>query len=117
MLNSPGGADTGAETGADTGADADAVPGAAATLTKAAGPPGPRAPAKGGLGGLRNLADLRNLSLLGVLAVLAVVGGITKPDEFLSTDNLQLVLTQASVIGVVTVGVTFVITSGGMPST
>lgn len=113
MLNSPGGADT----GADTGADADAVPGAAATLTKAAGPPGPRAPAKGGLGGLRGLgrlADLRNLSLLGVLAVLAVVGGITKPDEFLSTDNLQLVLTQASVIGVVTVGVTFVITSGGI---
>jgi len=103
VLNSPGGADTGA----------DAVPGAAATLTKAAGP-GPTAgpPAKGG--GLRRLADIRNLSLLGVLAVLAVVGGITKPDEFLSTDNLQLVLTQASVIGVVTVGVTFVITSGGI---
>ncbi|WP_063730615.1 ABC transporter permease [Streptomyces sp. RTd22] len=103
MLNSPGGADTGS----------DAVPGAAATLTKAAGP-GPAAgpPAKGG--GLRRLADVRNLSLLGVLAVLVVVGGITKPDAFLSTDNLQLVLTQASVIGVVTVGVTFVITSGGI---
>ncbi|MFD6529401.1 ABC transporter permease [Streptomyces sp. NPDC060184] len=59
-------------------------------------------------------ADIRTLSLLGVLVALAVVGGITKPDEFLDTQNLQLVLTQASVIGVVTVGMTFVITSGGI---
>ncbi|MGW7411318.1 ABC transporter permease [Streptomyces sp. NPDC054863] len=58
--------------------------------------------------------DVRSLSLLGVLAVLIAVGGITKPDQFLDTGNLQLVLTQASVIGVVTVGVTFVITSGGI---
>ncbi|WP_405774269.1 ABC transporter permease [Streptomyces sp. NBC_01538] len=59
-------------------------------------------------------ADVRTLSLLGVLAALVVVGGITKPDEFLDTRNLQLVLTQASVIGVVTVGMTFVIMSGGI---
>ncbi|MEU3780992.1 ABC transporter permease [Streptomyces sp900129855] len=59
-------------------------------------------------------ADLRTLSLLGVLAALVVIGGITKPDEFLDPRNLQLVLTQASVIGVVTVGMTFVITSGGI---
>ncbi|MGW1468973.1 ABC transporter permease [Streptomyces sp. NPDC001493] len=59
-------------------------------------------------------ADIRTLSLVGVLLALAVVGGITKPDEFLDTQNLQLVLTQASVIGVVTVGMTFVITSGGI---
>ncbi|MFJ2743447.1 ABC transporter permease [Streptomyces sp. NPDC087440] len=58
--------------------------------------------------------DIRNLSLLGVLAVLIAVGGITRPDQFLDTGNLQLVLTQASVIGVVTVGMTFVITSGGI---
>ncbi|MFJ5213968.1 ABC transporter permease [Streptomyces sp. NPDC088354] len=62
--------------------------------------------------GLR--ADVRNLSLLGVLAVLVAVGGITQPDAFLDVSNLQLVLTQASVIGVVTVGMTFVITSGGI---
>ncbi|MFD3941975.1 ABC transporter permease [Streptomyces sp. NPDC058579] len=62
--------------------------------------------------GLR--ADVRNLSLLGVLAVLIAVGGLTRPDEFLAVSNLQLVLTQASVIGVVTVGMTFVITSGGI---
>ncbi|MFJ4834550.1 ABC transporter permease [Streptomyces sp. NPDC088747] len=59
-------------------------------------------------------ADVRTLSLLGVLAALILIGGITKPDEFLDTRNLQLVLTQASVIGVVTVGMTFVITSGGI---
>ncbi|MET9480250.1 ABC transporter permease [Streptomyces sp. NPDC006638] len=58
--------------------------------------------------------DVRNLSLLGVLLALVVVGGITKPDQFLDTNNLQLILTQASVIGVVTVGMTFVITSGGI---
>ncbi|MEV6586891.1 ABC transporter permease [Streptomyces acidicola] len=58
--------------------------------------------------------DVRSLSLLGVLAVLVAVGGITAPDQFLATSNLQLVLTQASVIGVVTVGMTFVITSGGI---
>ncbi|MET9496021.1 ABC transporter permease [Streptomyces sp. NPDC006552] len=58
--------------------------------------------------------DLRTLSLLGVLAALVVVGGITQPDSFLDTDNVQLILTQASVIGVVTVGMTFVIISGGI---
>ncbi|MCI3271089.1 ABC transporter permease [Streptomyces cylindrosporus] len=64
--------------------------------------------------GLLARADVRTLSLLGVLAALVLTGGITKPDEFLDTRNLQLVLTQASVIGVVTVGMTFVITSGGI---
>lgn len=62
--------------------------------------------------GLR--ADVRNLSLIGVLAALIVVGGITEPDAFLDTGNLQLILTQASVIGVVTVGMTFVIIGGGI---
>ncbi|MEU7645137.1 ABC transporter permease [Streptomyces huasconensis] len=59
-------------------------------------------------------ADVRTLSLLGVLAALIVIGGITQPDAFLDTDNVQLILTQASVIGVVTVGMTFVIISGGI---
>ncbi|MBO1331024.1 ABC transporter permease [Streptomyces sp. VRA16 Mangrove soil] len=58
--------------------------------------------------------DVRTLSLLGVLAALIVIGGITQPDSFLDGDNVQLILTQASVIGVVTVGMTFVIISGGI---
>ncbi|MFD4628784.1 ABC transporter permease [Streptomyces sp. NPDC058284] len=59
-------------------------------------------------------ADVRTLSLVGVLAALILIGGITQPDSFLDTDNVQLILTQASVIGVVTVGMTFVIISGGI---
>ncbi|WP_030664137.1 ABC transporter permease [Streptomyces rimosus] len=70
--------------------------------------PPPRRPALG------FRLDMRTLSLLGVLAVLVVVGGVTQPDSFLDTSNVQLILTQASVIGVVTVGMTFVIISGGI---
>ncbi|MCG0065060.1 ABC transporter permease [Streptomyces tricolor] len=89
-------------------------------MTQHASPPrdtaGPTPPA-GRLPGRRGLparADVRTLSLLGVLAALVGIGGVTEPDAFLDTRNLQLVLTQASVIGVVTVGMTFVITSGGI---
>ncbi|MFI0877628.1 ABC transporter [Streptomyces sp. CS149] len=68
----------------------------------------------GGMPTLGLRLDVRILSLLGVLAALILVGGITEPDTFLDTGNLQLILTQASVIGVVTVGMTFVIISGGI---
>ncbi|MET7351332.1 ABC transporter permease [Streptomyces mirabilis] len=78
----------------------------------AAEKPAPVAPPRRPALGLR--LDVRTLSLLGVLAILVLVGGVTKPDEFLAVSNLQLVLTQASVIGVVTVGMTFVIISGGI---
>ncbi|MEI5097558.1 ABC transporter permease [Streptomyces sp. PmtG] len=74
-------------------------------------------PTDGTPGPLRALAaraDLRTVSLLGVLAALIAIGGVTQPDSFLDTDNVQLILTQASVIGVVTVGMTFVIISGGI---
>ncbi|MFE6974984.1 ABC transporter permease [Streptomyces sp. NPDC057682] len=75
----------------------------------------PTSPKKGGSARAPRLrADIHSLSLLGVLAVLVLVGGITEPDAFLDTGNLQLILTQSSVIGVVTVGMTFVITSGGI---
>ncbi|WP_405793199.1 ABC transporter permease [Streptomyces sp. NBC_01506] len=93
------------------GPDAAPAPADAVPLTKPAG----KTP--GGSGGRPPLGlrlDFRTLSLLGVLAALIVVGGITKPEQFLDTSNLQLVLTQASIIGVVTVGMTFVITSGGI---
>ncbi|MER5893467.1 ABC transporter permease [Streptomyces sp. NPDC001876] len=74
-------------------------------------------PSKQSGGGLRALglrADVRNLSLLGVLLALVVVGGLTEPEAFLDTGNLQLILTQSSVIGVVTVGMTLVIIGGGI---
>ena len=59
-------------------------------------------------------AELRNAGLVGVLVVLAVIGGVTRPAEFLNLNNLIVILMQASVIGVVAVGMTFVIIGGGI---
>jgi ribose transport system permease protein len=64
------------------------------------------------VGSLRK-TEVRNLGLVVVLAVLAVVGTITS-DNFLTTDNLRNILVSSSVIGVVTVGATFVIIGGGI---
>ncbi|WP_369805054.1 ABC transporter permease [Pseudonocardia sp. MH-G8] len=69
----------------------------------------PRSPA-------RRLLDSgagRNLGLVAVLVLLALVGAITA-DTFLTASNLLTVLTQASIIGVITVGATFVIIGGGI---
>ncbi|GAA4262955.1 ABC transporter permease [Dactylosporangium darangshiense] len=60
----------------------------------------------------------RNLALLGVMVVLLIIGMVTAPDIFLDGKNLWnnevTVLTQASSIGVLTVGMTFVMISGGI---
>jgi ribose transport system permease protein len=55
----------------------------------------------------------RNLGLVAVLVLLGIVGVVTT-DTFLTTSNLLTVLTSASIIGVITVGVTFVIIGGGI---
>src|SRR3954469_24884868 len=55
----------------------------------------------------------RNLGLVAVLALLCVVG-VVSADTFLTTSNLLTILTSASIIGVLTVGVTFVIIGGGI---
>ncbi|WP_369203833.1 ABC transporter permease [Streptomyces sp. PU-14G] len=82
--------------------------------TSVAGKPTPTEAKKEPPARRRMRFDVRQLSLVGVLLALAVVGALTKPDEFLAGENLRLILTQASVIGVVTVGVTFVIIGGGI---
>jgi ribose transport system permease protein len=60
----------------------------------------------------------RNLALVAVLAVLYGIGAWSRPDIFLDLDRLWsnelTVLTLASSIGVVAIGMTFVITSGGI---
>ena len=56
----------------------------------------------------------RNLGLVVALVVVCVVGAITAGDRFTSVDNLMTILRLASVIGVVSVGMTFVITGGGI---
>jgi len=60
------------------------------------------------------IGEVRNLGLVGVLIVLTTIGGISQPDSFLTRNNLVTVLTQASAIGVITVGMTFVIIGGGI---
>jgi ribose transport system permease protein len=56
----------------------------------------------------------RNLGLVIALVVLCVAGAVTAGDRFTSVDNLVTILRLASVIGVVSVGMTFVITGGGI---
>jgi ribose transport system permease protein len=60
----------------------------------------------------------RNLGLAGVLALLYLIGAVVRPDIFLDGGRLWsnelTVLTQAASIGVVTVGMTFVMISGGI---
>ncbi|WP_020384957.1 ABC transporter permease [Kribbella catacumbae] len=63
---------------------------------------------------LGSLGEARNLGLIIVLVLLTVVGAITAPGLFLTWGNLLNLLTTASVIGVVTVGMTFVIIAGGI---
>lgn len=74
--------------------------------------PAPRAPRPGAAALLRRAALSHNgLGL--VLLLLCVVASFAS-DVFLTTDNLLNVLTQASVIGILTIGMTFVILTGGI---
>jgi ribose transport system permease protein len=56
----------------------------------------------------------RNAGLVVALLILCGVGAWTAGDNFASTDNALTILRLASVIGVVSVGMTFVITGGGI---
>jgi ribose transport system permease protein len=61
---------------------------------------------------------LRNMGLVGVLVVLVLIGIITRPELYGDAgwvkNNVFTILQQASAIGVVTVGMTFVIIGGGI---
>ncbi|WP_434741271.1 ABC transporter permease [Micromonospora sp. SH-82] len=60
----------------------------------------------------------RNLGLIGVLVVLVIIGVATRPDLYSDSTwvwgNFLTILKLASVVGVVTVGMTFVIIGGGI---
>lgn len=56
----------------------------------------------------------RNLGLVVALLLLIIVGAVTAPDTFLTVSNTLTVLRQASILGVVSIGMTFVIISGGI---
>ena len=83
-----------------------------ATATVATGSPSP----SGGNGRAGLLAGPlgRNLGLVIALALLCIVGVATAGDRFASVDNVLTILRLASVIGVVSVGMTFVIIGGGI---
>jgi ribose transport system permease protein len=56
-----------------------------------------------------------NIGLLGVIALLVLVGALTKPEEFFGFSNItQVILSQAAVTGMITVGMTYVIIGGGI---
>lgn len=56
----------------------------------------------------------RNLGLIIALLLICVIGVITTGERFLSADNINAIAREAAVIGVVSIGVTFVITAGGI---
>ena len=57
---------------------------------------------------------LQEYALFGVVLLLLVAGAVLEPDAFLTGDNLLNVLRQASVVGVIAIGLTFVIATGGI---
>ncbi|SDT05346.1 ABC transporter permease [Actinoplanes derwentensis] len=69
-------------------------------------------------GGENSENTIRNLVLVGVLVALIVIGAVTQPQLYSDSawvwNNVLSILQLASVIGVVTVGMTFVIIGGGI---
>ncbi len=56
----------------------------------------------------------RNLGLILALILLIIVGVVTSGERFLSVENLMTILRLASAMGVLSIGMTFVITTGGI---
>ena len=56
----------------------------------------------------------RNLGLVLALLVLVIVGAATAPDTFLGLSNVMVILRQASIVGVISIGMTLVIIAGGI---
>jgi ribose transport system permease protein len=58
--------------------------------------------------------DFQEYALALVVVALFVAGAILKPDTFPTLDNIRNMLTQASVVGVLAIGMTFVIATAGI---
>ncbi|GAA3638759.1 ABC transporter permease [Microbacterium awajiense] len=56
----------------------------------------------------------RNLGLIVALLLIVAVGAVTAADTFMNVNNMLVILRQASIIGVISIGMTFVIISGGI---
>lgn len=88
------------------------------TTTRAdAAPQGSPAPQRGRPSGVQRLlsgAAGRNLGLVLALLLIIAVGAATAPDTFFAVSNMLTVLRQASIVGVVSIGMTLVIIAGGI---
>ena len=73
-----------------------------------------RADASASGGGLMSGPFGRNLGLVVALLLICLAGVITAGDRFASVDNTLTILRYASTFGVVSIGMTFVITGGGI---
>lgn len=99
---------------------ADLPPDAGVALSTPAPLDGRGSPAvgKSGQGTSRNLglhgSVGRNLGLVLALVLLCVVGAVTGGERFASIDNALTILRLAAVLGVLCIGMTFVITAGGI---
>ncbi|WP_297360341.1 ABC transporter permease [Mycetocola sp.] len=56
----------------------------------------------------------RNLGLVIALVVLFIIGTVTAGDRFADINNFLTIIRYASIIGVISIGMTFVITAGGI---
>jgi ribose transport system permease protein len=76
------------------------------------------APVAAPRGGIQRDGLWRNLGLVGVLVALFAIGAAIRPDLYADPDwvvnNMLVILTQAAAVGVVTIGMTFVIIGGGI---
>jgi ribose transport system permease protein len=64
--------------------------------------------------GRRGIGGARTLGLVIALAVICVIGYITAGSRFASLNNFTVIVSTAAIIGVLSIGMTFVITAGGI---
>jgi ribose transport system permease protein len=68
---------------------------------------------RGALGRAKTL-EFQEYALAIVVVLLFIAGAILKPDTFPTWDNIRNMLTQSSVVGVLAIGMTFVIATAGI---
>ncbi|WP_404799632.1 ABC transporter permease [Arthrobacter pullicola] len=87
------------------------------TTTLEPPPSGEDAPAEARRGGWRRMlggSGARSLGLVIALALLVAVGAATSGSQFMSVNNMLTILSYGSILGVICIGMTFVITAGGI---
>lgn len=87
------------------------------TTTLEPPPSGEDAPAEASRGGWRRIlggSGARSLGLVIALALLVAVGAATSGSQFMSVNNMLTILSYGSILGVICIGMTFVITAGGI---